>query len=343
MYKPAARLAQLRHLLTVLVVVAIVGGGLLIGLGAVRLAQPQGLWLIVVGAGVVLASVAGFVVTFILLKIDANVARVSTAIRDLYEQVERYDTRLEAIAESARLSDAAKSIAHRLEDRVALRAAIRSEIAMNDWEAAMALITEMEQRFGYKEEAQQLRDQVSQACRRFYHEEVDKALPVIERLFDMHDWARAEQEIGRLLTAFPTEPRFAALRGELAQRKEARKNALLTAFTETARRDEMNVDQGMAILRELDEYLTREEAAQLESAAREVVKEKLLQLGMRFRFAVKEERWGDALEVGVAITEGFPNSQMAREVESRMAVLRARAGLPADVEVTSSQPNQPKS
>ena len=177
MYKPAARLAQLRHLLTVLVVVAIVGGGLLIGLGAAKLGEPRGLWLIVVGAGVVAASVAGFVVTFILLKIDANVARVSTAIRDLYEQVERYDTRLEAIAESARLSDAAKSIAHRLEDRAALRAAIRSEIAMNDWEAAMALITEMEQRFGYKEEAQQLRDQVSQACRRFYHEEVDKALP----------------------------------------------------------------------------------------------------------------------------------------------------------------------
>lgn len=341
MYKPAARLAQLRHLLAVLVVVAVIGGGLLIGLGAVRLDRPDGLWLIVVGAGAVLVSVFGFVITVVILKIDANTARVSTAIRDLYEQVERYGTKLDAIAESARLSDAAKSIAHRLEDRAALRSAIRSEISMNDWEAALALIDEMERRFGYKEEAQQLREQVNLACRKFYREEVDKVLPVIERLFDSCDWARAEEEIGRLLTAFPNEPRFSALREELTRRKEARKNALVRAFTESARRDEMNVDQGMAILRELDQYLTREEAAQLESAAREVVKSKLLQLGMRFRFAVKEERWPDALEVGVAITEEFPNSQMAREVESRIAVLRVRAGVPTDVEVTSSQPDNP--
>jgi len=341
MYRPAARLAQLRHLLTALVVVAIVGGGLLIGLGGVRLPRPDGVWLIVVGAATVLASVAGFVVTFIILKIDANIARISTALRDLYEQVDRHGAKLDAVAESTRLSDAAKSIAHRLEDRAALRSAIHSEIAMNDWEAAMALINEMESRFGYKEESEQLREQVNRACRKFYHEEVDKALPVIERLFAVHDWHRAEQEIRRLLTAFPNEPRFAALREELAERKEARKQELVRAFTETARRDEMNVDQGMAILRELDEYLTREQWAQLQSAAREVVKGKLLQSGMRFRFAVKEQRWRDALEVGVAITEEFPNSQMAREVESRLAVLRARAGVPGDVEVTASQPDHP--
>ena len=340
MYQPAARLAQLRHLLTILVVVAIVGGSAMIGLGAVRLDRPEGLWLIVVGAGTVLASVFALIIVFIMLKMDSNIARVSTAIRDLYEEVERYGHKLDAIADSTCLSDAAKSIAHRLEDRAALRAAIYSEIAMNDWEAAIALIDDMERRFGYKEEAQQLREQVNRACRKFYQEEVDKALPVIERLFQAHEWVRADQEIGRLLAAFPNEPRFSALREELARRKEARKNELVKAFTEGARREEMDPDDGMAILRELDEYLTREEASQLESAAREVVKGKLLQLGMRFQFAVKEQRWRDALEVGVAISEEFPNSRMASEVEARIGVLRARAGIPADVEVSTSLKNK---
>ncbi len=48
--------------------------------------------------------------------------------------------------------------------------------------------------------------------------------------------------------------------------------------------------------------------------------------------------WRDALEVGVSIAEEFPNSRIAQEVRERLNILRERAGLAADVEVTSADP-----
>lgn len=335
MYSQAARFSQLRHLLTVVVVVAIVGAAVLIGLGIVRLSKPDGLWMIVVGTGVILASVIVAVIAFIALKIDANTLRLSTAIHDLHEEIERQGGRLNAIAESTRLSDAAKSIAHREEELNALRGAIYDDINLHDWEAAAYLVSEMERRFGHREEAQQLREKLIEGRSEFYDEEVGKALPHVRRLFETHEWSQAAQEIGRLVTAFPNEPRFVQLMEELATRKEARKQQLVKQFTAAVERDDIDIDAGMAVLKELDEYLTRDEAARLEESARKVVRGKLQQLGVRFRFAVTEERWRDALEVAVSIMNEFPNSQMAREVQDRLAILRERAEMPSDIEVTS--------
>jgi outer membrane protein assembly factor BamD (BamD/ComL family) len=341
MYSQAARFSQLRHLLTAAVVIAIAGGAALIGLGIVRFSTPGGLWLIVVGAATILASVVVAVIAFIALKIDANTLRVSTAIRDLHDEIERQGAKLDAVAESTRLSDTAKSIAHREEDRNALRAAIYNDIDLHDWEAASYLISEMERRFGYREEAERLQEKLNEARSEFYDQEVARALPLIHRLFDARQWDRAAEEIGRLLAAFPSEPRFVQLQEELAQRKEARKEQLVKEFAASVERDDIDIDTGMAILEELDQYLSREEAARVAESARKVVKGKLLQLGVRFRFAVIEERWRDALEVAVTIMDEFPNSQMAREVQERLVILRERAGMPADVEVSSSTPRGP--
>ena len=340
MYSRAARFSQLRHLLTILAIVAIVGGSILIGVGIVRFETDSGLWLIVAGAAIILVTVMMVVLAFVAIKIDANTLRLSAALRDLHDEIERHGYKLDSIAEGTRLSDRAKSIAHRQEDLNALRSAIEDDLSLHDWEAARYLITEMEQRFGYKEEAERLLEKVNRACSKFYHQEVARAVPLIERLFDEHQWDRAAQEISRLLAAFPNEARFTQLRRELDERKEARKKELVGAFTRAVQRDDIDIDAGMEILKELDHYLNRKEAAALEESARKVVKGKLLQLGVRFRFAVSEERWRDALEVGVSIIEEFPNSRMAREVQESLHVLRERAGIPADVEVTSSSPVQ---
>ncbi len=341
MYTHAPRFSQLRHLLTVVAVLAIVGGAVLVGLGIVGFAVGGRLWLIAAGAAVVLTAVFVAVVAFIALKIDANTVRVSADIRDLHEELQRHATKLDAVAESARLSDAAKSIAHREEERNALRAAIDNDIDLHDWEAAHYLVSEMERRFGSREEAQRLREKLNEARSLFYDEEVARALPHIQRLFGAHDWDRAADEIGRLLAAFPDEPRFVQLNDELTERKETRKKELVGEFTAAVERDDIDIDTGMDILKELDRYLSRTEANQLEELARRVVKGKLFQLGVRFRFAVKEERWRDALEVAVAIMDEFPNTKMAQEVTDRLNVLRDRAGLPGDVEVTS--PPSPES
>lgn len=340
MYGQAARFSQLRHLLTALIVLAVGGGGALIGLGVLRWSESQGLWLVVAGGCVVLAFVAIALVCFVLLKIDASSVRAAAAMHDVLEELEIQRTRLDDIAENARLSDAARSLSHRQEERNALRMAIDAEIDRHDWEGAAYLIDDMARRFGYKEEAQRLATHVRQEQVAYYRAEVERAVPMVEQLFEVRDWAKAAQEINRLLNAFPNERRFAQLKEELTARRRARKDELVRHFTEAVQRDDIDIDAGMNVLKELDQYLTREEAQQLEESARKVVKGKLLQLGVRFRFAVSEERWRDALESAVNISEEFPNSQMAKEVQKHLKVLRERAGLPSDVEVTSTPGRQ---
>lgn len=341
MYGQAARFSQLRHILTGLIVLAVTGGGTLIGLGALRWSNPEGLWLVAAGGVVVLGFVTVALVCFVLMKIDANSVRATAALHDVLEELQAQRGRLEEVAANSRLSDAARSLSHRQEERIALRTAINNEVDQHDWEAAAYLIAEMERRFGYKEEAKRLAIDVRQEQAAYYQAEVERALPLVQQLFETHAWARATQEINRLLAAFPNEPRFAQLKQELPIRRRARKDELVRRFTEAVQRDDIDIDSGMNVLKELDQYLTREEAKDLEESARKVVKGKLLQLGVRFRFAVSEERWRDALEAAVNIIEEFPNSQIAREVRERLKVLRERAGLPTDVEVTSTPGHRP--
>jgi len=85
------------------------------------------------------------------------------------------------------------------------------------------------------------------------------------------------------------------------------------------------VDRGIALLRQLDQYLTPNEAAALEESARGVFRAKLHNLGVQFSLAVTEHNWRDAIDAGKQIIDEFPNTRMAREVNERMHVLTKRA------------------
>ena len=71
--------------------------------------------------------------------------------------------------------------------------------------------------------------------------------------------------------------------------QEQHKQVLKLAWEDALRRTD--TDQAIDVLKELDQYLSPAEAQTLQSSARTVFKEKLLQLGIQFRFAVKEGRW----------------------------------------------------
>ncbi len=79
------------------------------------------------------------------------------------------------------------------------------------------------------------------------------------------------------------------------------------------------------MLKDIDPYLTREEAQQLEDSARQIFKAKLLDLGMQFRSAVTDKRWDDAIKIGGDIRNEFPNSKMAQEVAESAEALHAKA------------------
>lgn len=289
-----------------------------------------------VGAGLIVLSVNFFVLAMICLKVEGTTYRMYDTLLETRESVSRLHAPLQSIAEDVQISDAAKSITHREKERTALRAAIHEEIVRGDWEAAYVLIDQMEKRYGYAAEAARFREEVEQTRQHAIAMKIDEAIERIESHCDACDWARARREAERLLRLFPDNERVRALPDEIARRREKRKQALLEAWEDARARND--VDRGIEVLKELDQYLTPEEAVSLRDAARDVFKTKLLNLGVQFGLAVSEKRWRDALEIGLQITEEFPNSRMAAEVNSKLDALRQRAGLDPDAELIEHHP-----
>jgi hypothetical protein len=106
----------------------------------------------------------------------------------------------------------------------------------------------------------------------------------------------------------------------LVEKKEERKKILLAAWEDAVQQHE--TDRSLEILKELDHYLTPNEALALRETASDVFKEKLHTLGARFSLLVTEKQWTSALDIGQQIVEEFPNSKMAEEIRTKMDVLR---------------------
>jgi hypothetical protein len=281
-------------------------------------------------------SVLLHIVNLLLLKAESNINRIHHDTLDLLDVVRRMEPHLKASVSNTQLSDAAKSIAHREHEREALRQAIREEMYSGDWEAAHYLIDQMERRFGYMQEAKTLRAEINQVRDMTIEEKIGEVIMHIEQLMNEHRWDRARQEIERLMKLFPRHEHVLNLPTELNTRREARKQELLARWRSAVERNE--IDHGIAVLTELDPYLSSKEAAELRESARDVFKAHLLNLGVQFGLAVQEQRWRDSLDIGLQIRQEFPNSRMAQEVTEKLDVLRVRAGFISDAEVTQRRP-----
>lgn len=331
---PSSRLGNLKGAGVAVGVLLIVTGA---ALPLLALLVPQtGGWLGVVAAGAmaVLSGILAIVLVLLLHKTESNTFRLYSQMLDSAELIKRHERLLDRIAENTALSDAAKSLANRDKELAALRATIRTEIRTEQWDPALALVQAMIERFGYVEEAEALRTEIHEARTEALRKRFEHAAAHVTSLLDRYDWEKAAHEIDRLQRALPDEPRIHKLRGLYETRRLARKNELIKAWNSAVQRNE--VDEAIDTLRELDSYLTREEARALEQSARGVFKAKLLQIGAQFQFAIKDQRWRDAIDIGLQLMEEFPNSRMSREVAEAMDGLRMRAGLHGDVEVIAS-------
>ncbi len=85
---------------------------------------------------------------------------------------------------------------------------------------------------------------------------------------------------------------------------------------------QQETDRSLEILRELDMYLTPNEALALQEAAKDVFRTKLHNLGVQFTLAVSDKRWSSALEIGQQIMKDFPNSRMSVEIRDKLHVLQ---------------------
>ena len=81
----------------------------------------------------------------------------------------------------------------------------------------------------------------------------------------------------------------------------------------------------MVLLRELDGYLTPEEARKFRDTANSVITTYRESLGARFKMAVNDHRWQDAAEFGKEIVRQFPNTKMAGEVTEMLNTIRVRS------------------
>jgi len=327
MHSSPDRFSQLRWLHNVASVVALVGSLLFVVLGLIGEGGGARTLMIAGGLFALFLTVVFMAGMALLFKVELSSARQLSELRNLGDALAKQAGLLEAIAENTRLSDAAKSLAHREQELDHLRAAIREEFRVQKWESAANLIEEMERRFGFRQEADAIREELDDARREAIQSKLNEAIAVIEGHFKAHYWDRARREIDRLMAALPSDAKVLSLQDRMRVLRDEHKQELKLAWDEAVRRSD--TDRAIDILKELDEYLSPAEAEALQASARDVFKEKLLQFGVQFRFAVTEKRWQDALTIGLELVRDFPNSRMAAEVREALDTLRERAGAAA--------------
>ncbi len=313
----------------------VTGAGLLVYLlladpGSLESATGFGHWrpmlAMAVGAAGLLLIAVGILLwgaVDVALKIEANSYRTYDALRDIHHGQEEIRPLLRVIAENSQLSDAGRAITHRGRERTALRLAINEEIIKGDWEAAYALVDQLASRHGYKNEAARLREEVDRSREQARKEQLHESVERVRSQMHSHDWDRARRDMDRLLAEHPENAEVRALPQLFARLRSEHKRRLLKEWDESVQRNE--VDRGIAILSELDQFLTPSEAAALQESARGVFRAKLHNLGVQFSLAVADHDWKAAVAAGREIMQEFPNSRMAAEVKERISVLMARA------------------
>ncbi len=324
---PSERFSQLRWLQNLVCIVALVGSGALVLAGLLGYGDSPKFWLVVAGGFGLFITLMMMILTPLLLKIESTMARQLSELRDLQDNMKSQANLLAGVEENTRISDAAKSLAHRDMELQALRTAIRESIHMQKWETTSHFIDEMERRFGFKDEADLLRGELDDERNSTIQAKLNEALGIIEKYFAGHHWEQAAHEIDRLSQVMPNDVRVQSLQDRMATLKEQYKKELRLQWDDAVRRSD--TDLAIDLLRALDGYLSPAEAQAMQEQARTVFKDKLLQLGIQFRFAVTEKRWQDALTTGLEIVRDFPNVRMANEVREALDTLRDKARIEA--------------
>ena len=244
----------------------------------------------------------------------------SKKLEELTNSLEDIHTGLKKINQTTLMSDAVKSIAFRDADRQSLREIVFEKLQARDFSTANEIIKEVEKLPEYEDLAEELKNQTEKYQNATDQERVNQLIAHIEKLIDESKWARASAQIEGLIKAHPESMQAKNMRLVLYERKQERKRILLAAWDDAVTSQE--TDRSLEILRELDSYLSPNEASALQEAASDIFRTKLHKLGMKFSIAVTEKRWSEALLIGQQIMHDFPNSKMCQEIYTKLDVLK---------------------
>jgi hypothetical protein len=249
--------------------------------------------------------------------------RASTASQSSTEDAGDVLTQLQVISDRMLLSDTAKRIAYRQEDVNALREAITDDIKRKDFDAGLVLVQEMSQTFGYREEAEEFREQIMAARSTVIEARITVLLQRLDQIIAAHDFPQALSDAMKVMRIYPDDARVAKLDEYVREAQEAYKHQVERDFLAAAQKDD--VDGAIQLLKMLDSYLTEREAEPFREVARGVIGKKRDNLGVQFKMAVHDKEWLKAIRVGEQIIQDFPNTRMAEEVRERIDLLRERA------------------
>jgi hypothetical protein len=253
----------------------------------------------------------------------ASCEQSERALNSINERFEQFSIMLNMITEQQLLSDRAKAIAFREKDADALRRAIQEEIHRQNWDAATALAGEMENSFGYKQEADRLRGEIDLSRQGLVRKQIADVAAVVDRHSRAESWPEASREAQKIAQQFPNHPEAANMPQDVENRRAAQKQQLIDSWNDAVQRHD--VDGSIEILKRLDMYLIPAEAEKYQETARGIFKEKLNLLRTQFSVAVQDRRWTDAINLAETIMREFPNTQMAKEARDMMDTLKARA------------------
>jgi hypothetical protein len=270
---------------------------------------------------------------FWVMVIRGIVETVATNEHHLSEVVDRLG-RLESLTEAihnsnarlvelSQMSEAAKSLIFREREIEAMNELTNEMLIRQDYAKAEALANDIEKRLGYSDQVQQMRKEIAVSRETTIEQKVDMAVKRVASLIEQHDWAQAARQANRLVGAMPDNARIAVLPQAVRDARAKYKAELLSAYGEAVKNSD--IDHSIELLRELDKYLTPQEASALQDSARGVFRARLHNLGVQFAIRATEENWAEALSIGERIINEFPNSQMAQEVRNKMDSLRALA------------------
>jgi hypothetical protein len=268
-------------------------------------------------------SVGFYCINRVLQSIESNTYKNEEAVLRLIRHIDHIREGIDALNENILLSEDAKVIAFRDKDLQALRQKIEEKITAKDWEAAAYLAEHMAGRFGSRQEAEQFRARIARERDQMRQQDIAMALARFDDRLGGFEWNEAAEEIEKIKANFPDAPEVGELTEKLEQARTARKKELIRQWDQAIQNNE--VDRSIEILKELDRYLTPNEAAAFEESARGAFRAKLHNLGVQFSLLVAEKVWDGALQVGLQIVAEFPNSRMAKEIQERLETLKAKA------------------
>lgn len=296
------------------------------GYGGYLAATTRGYQLLAAGA-VAVVAVGGIWAAVSMIRATALsfAPHIYEKVDSLNERVEELGIMLTMMSEQQLLSDRAKTVVFREKERDTMRRAIQEEMAKQDFEAALALANDIERSFGYKQEADRFRDDISTRRGEIVRKQVDDGISVIDRFCRGEQWPQAFREAERLIELFPSDDRVRRLPSDIEGRRQQFKQQLVERWRQSMARKDKDVDGSIELLKQLDLYLTPTEAESLRDDARGVLKEKLNNLRQQFSSAVQAHNWPEAIRNGELIVRDFPNTRLAAEVREMMDILHQRA------------------